>query len=85
MKRYFRRDAESDLGEGTVYLEVTDGLPSRQAEVYGGEWRWGDAGHPAHLADQPLEALGLESEHAITAEEFELAWRQALTGWRPPA
>lgn len=78
MRQYFQRDAESELGAGTAYIEVNDGWPSRQVEVYGETWRWGDETHPEHLADQPFEVLGLGDEHAISAEEFERTWQEAL-------
>ena len=78
MKRCFKREAESELGAGTACIEVTNGWPSRQVEVYGKTWRWGDETHPEHLADQPLDVLELLDEHAISAEEFEQAWREAI-------
>ena len=78
MKKYFKRGAESDLGEGTVYLEVSNGWPSRQVEVYAEEWRGADEQHNEWLAHQPIEELGLESEDEIDASEFEYIWRQAL-------
>jgi hypothetical protein len=78
MKRYFRHEAESDLGAGIAYIEITDGWPSRQVEVYGDTWRWGDEAHNERLADQPFEVLELGDQHAITATEFERAWEEAL-------
>lgn len=78
MMRYFKREAESELGAGTAYLEITNGWPSRQVEVYGPTWRWGDEAHPEHLADQPLDVLDLGEEHEISAAEFELVWSEAL-------
>ncbi|MEZ4309624.1 MAG: hypothetical protein R3F14_16430 [Polyangiaceae bacterium] len=61
-----------------AYLEVTDGWPSRQVEVYGETWRWGDDEHPEHLADQPLDVLELDEQHAISREAFDTIWQQAL-------
>ncbi|MDI1447603.1 hypothetical protein [Polyangium sp. 6x1] len=78
MKQYFKHYAESELGEGTAYMEITDGWPSRQIEVYGETWRWGDDAHNKHLADQPFEVLELGEEHEISVEEFERAWLEAL-------
>jgi hypothetical protein len=78
MKRHFKREAESELGLGTAYLEFTDDWPSRQVEVYGERWRWGDEKHPEHLADQPLEVLELLDEHGISAEQFEQVWLEAM-------
>jgi hypothetical protein len=77
MRVHFKLEAESDLGVGLAYLEITDGWPTRQVEVYGETWRWGDEAHPEHLADQPLDELGLGDEHAISQAEFELAWETA--------
>jgi hypothetical protein len=81
MKRFYKRDAESDLGEGVAYMEITDGWPSRQVETYGDVWRWGDEAHTEWLADQRFEVLELGAEHEITAEEFEQVWREALKRW----
>lgn len=77
MKKYFKREAESDLGAGVAYLEVTDGWPSRQVEVYGDTWRWADEANKEWLADQPFEVLDLGDEHAIATEEFERVWQEA--------
>ncbi|MBN8469540.1 hypothetical protein JYJ95_23810 [Corallococcus exiguus] len=78
MKQYFQHAAESDLGEGMAYLEIIDGWPSRQVEVYGEVWRWGDAEHPEWLADQPFSELALDDEDAMSSEAFEHLWREAL-------
>jgi hypothetical protein len=75
--RWFCREAESDLGVGRVWIELCDGWPSRQVEVYGDVWLWGDRAHPRYLADQPLNALELDEEHAIASEEFERVWARA--------
>lgn len=78
MKLWFRRNAESELGEGVVYLETEEGWPCRQVEVYGDVWRWGDKDHPQWLADQPLDVLELGEEYAISAGDFERVWEEAL-------
>jgi hypothetical protein len=78
MKRYFKREAESELGAGTAYIEISDQWPSRQVEIYGQTWRWGDERHAEYLADQPFEVLELDEGHEITGEEFERAWTEAL-------
>ena len=83
MKRYYKHEAESDLGEGTAYMEITDDWPSRQVEVYGDQWRWGDSDHNEHLADQPFEVLELGDEHLISEREFEAVWQEAQRRWRP--
>ena len=70
MKKYFKRRAESDLGEGTVFVEFTDGWASRQVEIYGEEWRGADEKRNEWLADQPLEVVGLGVEDEIEASEW---------------
>ena len=35
MQRYFKHEAESDLGSGIAYLEFDGELPTRQVENYG--------------------------------------------------
>ncbi len=79
MRHYYRHDAESERGEeGTVYFEFTDDVPTRQVEVYGDHWRWGDAEHPDHLADQSFPDCALGVEHQIGRETFEELWIEAL-------
>lgn len=78
MKKYFKHYAESDLGVGEAYLEFRGQWASRQVEVYPQKWRRADQENNTWLADQPLDAIGLESEHEITAEEFESIWEEAL-------
>ena len=78
MKRYFKHEAESELGVGMAYLEITNDWPSRQVEVYGPTWRWADGVHPEYLADKPLEALELGEEHEISSEDFDRVWNEAL-------
>lgn len=77
VKRYFRHEAESDYGPGIAYLEIDGEWPSRQVEIYGEIWLWGDEAHPKNLADQPFEFLDLHDEHEIPAGEFERVWREA--------
>lgn len=78
MKRYFKHDAESDLGAGMAYLEITNDWPSRQVEVYGEVWKWADEAHPEHLADQPFAVLELGEEHEISSKAFDQVWNEAL-------
>lgn len=78
MKKYFKHWAESDLGEGTAYIEVTDDWPSRQVEVYEDQWRGADEKRNEWLADQPLDELGLEPANEMSAAEFESIWQEAL-------
>jgi hypothetical protein len=84
MKRYFQHEADSEFGAGMASIEITDGWPSRQVEVYGTTWCWGDQAHPAHLSDQHFDVLDLGEEHEITAAEFERMWSEALVRC-PPA
>ncbi len=77
MNRYYRHWAESEHGEGVVYFEVAREWPTRQVEVYGDTWCWGDRDHLEHLADQPLSVLELGPEDEISAEEFERVWQEA--------
>jgi hypothetical protein len=79
LKRYFK--VEADLGEEIVtsYVQFTDGLPTRQAEVRGEVWRWGDRGHPEHLGHEPLQWRDVGPEQEIPADEFERAWAEALS------
>jgi hypothetical protein len=84
MKRHFKHEAESEMGTGTVYLEIVDDWPSRQVEIYGDTWRWADEAHDEWLADQPLDVLGLGSEHEIPEQDFEQVWREAQSRC-PPA
>lgn len=83
MKHYFKHEADSDLGAGMAYMEVIDNWPSRQVEVYGETWRWGDEAHKQWLADQPFDVLGLGDEHAIAADEFEQMWQETQRRCRP--
>ncbi|MCY1044142.1 hypothetical protein OV208_22685 [Corallococcus sp. bb12-1] len=76
--RYFKHVAESEHGEGFAFLEVVDGWPRRQIEVYGAVWRWGDAAHPEWLADQPLTELDLGEEHEVPAAVLERTREEAL-------
>ncbi|GMU61740.1 MAG: hypothetical protein AMXMBFR34_35030 [Myxococcaceae bacterium] len=83
MKRYFKHEAESEFGIGWVYFEITNDWPSRQVEVYGQTWLWGDDAHPEHLADQPLQVLELGKEHEISVDAFERVWVEALERCQP--
>jgi hypothetical protein len=80
-KRYFKRNAQSELGIGEVWFEFDGELPARQVERY--EDRWFSSRTEYHdeigpgLVDQPLSTLELSTEHEIDAEEFEQAWRLA--------
>jgi hypothetical protein len=81
MRRFFKRQAESDLGMGVVYLEFDGEWATRQVENYGGQWFRSDrefhAGLGPALCDQPLTGLELSLADEISQEEFERAWVRA--------
>ena len=76
--RHFKHDAESELGNGVVYLEITDDWASRQVEVYGETWHWADEVNPTALTEQSIDDLDPDATHAITAADFDDVWAQAL-------
>ena len=80
-KRYFKGEFEPESAD-LEYIEFTDGWPSRQIDILGGEWSTSldapGSGKGGGLADQPLWKLGLPDEWEINAGEFEEAWAEAL-------
>lgn len=78
---YYRRDGETMLGECVVYLEVFGNYVVRQVDDYGYLKLWADVQGSSDdrimLADQPVNLMGFELEHEISAEEFERTWREA--------
>lgn len=80
-KKHFRHWAESDLGQGNVYIEAIGDEIVRQVEIYGGTLVWADKSGQSDerfmLADQPLSWLDLDTDDGITATEFEAAWKRA--------
>ena len=78
---YYKHWAESELGEGTAFIEAVDDVIVRQVEVYGSTFIWcdhfGQSNPRFMLADQPISAIGLTSEHEISAAEFEDMWKKA--------
>ena len=82
MKSYFKREAESDLGIGTVYLEFDGEWAIRQVENYGEKWFRSDRQFHSEigpaLCDQPLSQLGLTFLDQISEDEFERAWVRAV-------
>lgn len=83
MKRYYKREAESALGLGTVYIEFNDEVATRQVAVYGN--RWFNSSIPYHqeigpsLCDQPFSVTGLGPEHEVSSKEFERIWAESTT------
>ena len=78
MKRHFKHWSDSDLGEGVCYVEFTGDWPSRQVEIAGDTWRWGDNEHSEWLADQPFSVCGLDDVYKIPEDEFERIWQEAM-------
>lgn len=80
-KQYFKHWAESDLGQGNVYIEAVGEVIVRQVEVYRSVTTWADKTGQRDdrfvLADQPLSWFDLDSDDSITASEFEAAWKKA--------
>jgi hypothetical protein len=78
MKLYFKRDAEVELGEPIIYFfEFTNGWPTRQLERCRDTWRWSDRQHDEFPSDQPLDPSEMDDRYSITAEEFEVMWKEA--------
>lgn len=83
-KRYFKQSGDSDLGVGWVWLEFDGEMPLRQVEKYADRWFSSRAEyHPEigpGLVDQPLSALELTPDLAISAQEFEQVWKESGDG-----
>jgi hypothetical protein len=79
--KHFKHWAESELGEGVIFMEAIGDDVVRQVEIYGSTFVWCDQSGQSDdrfmLADQPLSAIGLEAEHEISSAEFEDAWNKA--------
>ena len=82
MERYFKHEAESDLGSGIAYLEFDGEIPTRQVEKYGDRWFCSvNRYHPEigpGLTDRSLSQIDIESQDEISQEEFEEAWNEAI-------
>jgi hypothetical protein len=84
MKKYFKFQADSNLGVGIQYIEFDDdNWPIRQAECYGD--RWFNSTMTYHkelggigLCDQQLTEAGMKLGDRIDAEEFELVWNLSI-------
>lgn len=88
MINYFKRQAESEYGEGVVYMAVDcdSHMVLKQVEVYGDNSRWADT-HSASdgemmLADQPASEIGLTENDRISQLEFEEIFEKAKSARR---
>ncbi len=82
MKRYFKHEAESDLGSGIAYLEFDGEISTRQVEKYGDRWfsslkRYHPEIGPG-LTDRSLSQIDIEPQDEISQAEFEEAWNEAI-------
>jgi hypothetical protein len=85
MSRYFKMEAESEHGEGELYVEFSaDGFPSRQVEIYRSVWRLGDRVRNLYLGDQSIEWLDDDAVAQIDEAQFAAIWQRAETRV-PPA
>jgi len=79
--RYFKHRAESDLGDGEIFLEVVGDEVVRQVEIYGSKLIWcdgfGQSDERFMLADQPFSSLGLTSADEVSVSDFEHVWLKA--------
>jgi hypothetical protein len=75
--RYFKQRAETDLGDGFVWLGFNGEMPVRQVERYGDSWFSSREDYQPELGpglvDQPLSVLELGAEHEIDPDEFQRA------------
>ena len=82
--RYFRRDAESELGEGEALMETDPDLDLvvRQIAIYGEAIFWSTPDQQSDdrfmIADQPVSCIDLTAEYEIPRAEFETMWRRAV-------
>ncbi len=81
MMRYFKHEAESDLGFGIAYVEFEDEWASRQVEIYDGRWFCSLEDYHDEiglgLSDPPLSDAELGLEYKISKEDFESIWAEA--------
>jgi hypothetical protein len=81
MNKYFKLEAESNLGIGVQYIEFNDvGWAVRQAECYGDKWFNSNKSYHEELTsssmcDQRLTESGIELGDPIDAQEFETIWQ----------
>lgn len=82
--KYYKREAESVLGEGVIYLCVdieADEVIS-QVECYQDQLFWVNKNEQSDerfmLVDQPASEIGLEDEYLIDQVEFENIWNKAI-------
>ncbi len=79
MNLYTKHDSESVHGDGVIYIEFADEVPTRQASVFGNIWVRGDAEHWNKLTDRYYSEFEFEASEHITSERFERIWAEALS------
>ena len=83
MKYYKGRDEyEPQYGEGLIYFEVDDELDMvvRQVEIYERacfSGRWTGSSLEGWISDKKASQTDFAQTQPISAEEFEIAWKQA--------
>lgn len=84
MRKYYKGYAESDDGAGTLYIEASDDIVTRQIEIYGDKTYWSTQevdSDPLHrICDQLVSKLDLTLAEDITVEEFESVWERVRVG-----
>lgn len=83
MIKYYKRESESELGEGVIYLSVDTNLDEviSQVECYKDQFFWSNNDEQSDsrfmLADQPASEIGLTDEYLVDEAEFKNIWTQA--------
>jgi len=82
IKAYYSGTAETDLGDGTIFVEVGDeDYAVRQVGLLDGHWYWAEESNQSDerffLADQPIYPSDIPECKTVTPEEFEKYWIKA--------
>lgn len=82
MISYYKGDAETDFGDGTIFVELDDdGYATRQIGLFNGNWYWAEQSAQSDdnffLADQPINPDDIPTCQALAKEEFEKKWMEA--------
>ncbi len=80
--KYYKHKAESELGEGLIYLEIDEnGYVNRQVEIYGTYIFWADAKDQKDdrfiVADQKIDVSCFNVTNKINREKFDRLWKDA--------